>query len=170
MSVFADATVICTHRDPVAVAKSMSTMLTYTARMSRNPATIRDVGLYWIDRMQRMFRAMADERELVPSEQSIDVKFHEFMADDIATVQTIYELADHPWSAQTEAAMANYMALHPRGVHGSVSYHVEKTSVSTSANLLPICSSTLIASACRPRVEPQSAQRVALVDEGLQRG
>ena len=126
MSVFADATVICTHRDPVAVAKSMSTMLTYTARMSRIPATIRDVGLYWIDRMQRMFRAMADERELVPSEQSIDVKFHEFMADDIATVQTIYELADHPWSAQTEAAMANYMALHPRGVHGSVSYHVEE--------------------------------------------
>ena len=126
MSVFGDATVICTHRDPVAVAKSMSTMLAYTARMSRNPKKIRDVGLYWIDRMQRMFWAMARERELVPEAQSIDVKFHEFMADDIATVKTVYELADHRWSAETETAMADYMALHPRGVHGSVSYHIEE--------------------------------------------
>ncbi|MDE0605807.1 MAG: sulfotransferase [Acidimicrobiaceae bacterium] len=124
MSVFDDATVVCTHRDPVAVAKSMSTMLTYTARMSRNPATVRDVGLYWIDRMQRMFRAMADERELAPAAQSIDVEFHEFMADDIATVKTIYELADQQWTAQTESAMNEYMSLHPRGVHGSVSYHI----------------------------------------------
>lgn len=124
MSVFGDATVICTHRDPVAVAESMSTMLTYTSRMSRNPAALRDVGLYWIDRMKRMFRAMADERELVAAEQSIDVRFHEFMADDIATVRTIYELADHPWSTATEQAMADYMSLHPRGVHGSVSYHI----------------------------------------------
>lgn len=124
MAVFPDATVICTHRDPVAVAKSMSTMLTYTARMSRNPATLRDVGLYWIDRMARMFRAMADQRDLVPAQQSIDVKFHEFMADDIATVKTIYELADQPWSKQTEQGMVDYMASHPRGVHGRVSYHI----------------------------------------------
>ena len=126
MSVFPDATVVCTHRDPVAVAESMSTMLAYTARMSRNPETVRDVGLYWIDRMQRMFRAMADERELVPAGQSIDVRFHEFMADDLAVVRDVYELAGHPWSPQAESAVSGYLALHPRGVHGSVTYHIEE--------------------------------------------
>lgn len=126
ITVFPDATVVCTHRDPVAVAKSMSTMLTYTARMSRDPEKLVDVGLYWIDRMARMFRAMADQRELVPAEQSIDVKFHEFMADDIATVRRIYELADHPWDDSTEAGMHAYMDEHPRGVHGSVTYHIEE--------------------------------------------
>lgn len=124
MTVFPDATVICTHRDPLAVAKSMSTMLTYAARMSRNPATLRDVGLYWIDRMARMFQAMADQREFVPAEQSIDVQFHEFMADDIATVKIIYELADQAWSTEIEEGMRDYMAAHPRGVHGRVSYHI----------------------------------------------
>ena len=126
MTVFPDATVICTHRDPVAVAKSMSTMLTYTARMSRDPAKLVDVGLYWIDRMARMFRTMADQRELVPAGQSMDVRFHEFMADDIATVRRIYDLADHPWTDATEAAMRAYMVEHPRGVHGSVTYHLEE--------------------------------------------
>ena len=115
MAVFPDATVVCTHRDPVAVAKSMSTMLAYTARMSRDPARLKDVGLYWIDRMTRMFRAMADQRHLVPDDQSIDVGFHELMADDVATVERIYELADHPYSEATEAVMRDYTAAHPRG-------------------------------------------------------
>ena len=126
MSVFPDATVVCTHRDPVAVAKSMSTMLTYTSRMSRDPEKLADVGRYWIDRMGRMFRGMADQRSLVPADQSIDVRFREFMADDIATVKRIYALADHPWDDSTAAGMHAYMAAHPRGVHGSVTYHIEE--------------------------------------------
>lgn len=126
ITVFPDATVICTHRDPVAVAKSMSTMLAYTSRMSRNPERIGDVGRYWIERMGMMFDAMVADRHLVPDSQSIDVKFHEFMADDVATVRRIYALADHPFDASTEAAMASYMEGHPRGVHGSVSYHIEE--------------------------------------------
>ncbi|MEQ8842612.1 MAG: sulfotransferase [Acidimicrobiales bacterium] len=126
ITVFPDATVVCTHRDPVAVAKSMSTMLAYTSRMSRDPTKLVDVGRYWIDRMGTMFQGMADQRELVPADQSIDVKFHEFMADDIATVRRIYELADHRWDDTTEAGMHDYMADHPRGVHGSVTYHIEE--------------------------------------------
>ncbi|GJM39574.1 MAG: putative sulfotransferase [Acidimicrobiales bacterium] len=126
ITVFPDATVVCTHRDPVAVAKSMSTMLTYTSRMSRDPAKLVDVGRYWIDRMAIMFRSMADDRHLVPADQSTDVLFHEFMADDIATVEGIYALADHPFDASTRGAMDAYMADHPRGVHGSVTYHIEE--------------------------------------------
>jgi hypothetical protein len=125
MAVFPDATVVCTHRDPVAVAKSMSTMLTYTSRMSRDPEKLVDVGLYWIDRMGRMLHGMADQRGLVPSNQSFDVKFLEFMAVDIGMVRRIYELAGHHWDESTEAGMRAYMVDHPRGVHGSVTYHVE---------------------------------------------
>ena len=126
ITVFPDATVVCTHRDPVAVAKSMATMLTYTSRMSRDPAKLADVGRYWIDRMGRMLHGMADQRHLLPAAQSIDVKFDEFMADDIAMVRRIYELADHPCDDGTGAGMHAYMAEHPRGLHGSVSYHIEE--------------------------------------------
>jgi len=126
IDVFPDATVVCTHRDPVAVAKSMATMLTYTSRMSRDPAKLADVGRYWIDRMGRMLQGMADQRSLLPADQSVDVKFHEFMADDIAMVRRIYALAEHPWDAATEAGMHAYMDDHPRGVHGSVTYHMEE--------------------------------------------
>jgi hypothetical protein len=126
ITVFPDATVVCTHRDPVAVAKSMATMLTYTSRMSRDPTKLADVGRYWIDRMGRMLHGMADQRDVLPADRSIDVKFHEFMADDIAMVRRIYDLAEHPWGDATEAGMHAYMDDHPRGVHGSVTYHMEE--------------------------------------------
>ncbi|MDG2026504.1 MAG: sulfotransferase [Acidimicrobiales bacterium] len=126
ITVFPDATVVCTHRDPVAVAKSMSTMLTYTSRMSRDPEKLVDVGRYWIDRMGRMFRGMADDRDVVSADQSIDVLFHEFMTDDVAMVRRIYDLADHRFDDTARAAMQAYMDSHPRGVHGSVTYHIEE--------------------------------------------
>ncbi|MEZ5168510.1 MAG: hypothetical protein R2695_19285, partial [Acidimicrobiales bacterium] len=41
-------------------------------------------------------------------------------------VRTIYELADQRYDDSTEAAMRAYMDAHPRGVHGSVTYHIEE--------------------------------------------
>ena len=42
MKVFPDATVVITHRDPVATVASMTTMVSYAARMSREPVRPRD--------------------------------------------------------------------------------------------------------------------------------
>ena len=44
------------------------------------------------------------------------------MADDVATVERIYRLADQPFDSGVKAAMDDYMADHPRGRHGRVIY------------------------------------------------
>lgn len=62
------------------------------------------------------------DRVLLPPDRSLDVRFHEFMADDLATVRRIYEAADQPFGADVEAAMARFVAEHPRGRHGGVRY------------------------------------------------
>jgi hypothetical protein len=58
----------------------------------------------------------------LPASQSADIRFDEFMADDISMVRCIYELADQPFTAETDAAMGAFMAEHPRGRHGRVAY------------------------------------------------
>jgi hypothetical protein len=50
------------------------------------------------------------------------VRFGEFMADDVAMVRRIYELAGQPFTTETEAAMTAFMDEHPRGRHGRVGY------------------------------------------------
>ena len=119
---FPDATFVVTHRDPVAVTTSVVTMLTYVARLSLEPVDPTRIGGYWADRIQRMLRSCVDDRDALPADQTIDVRFDEFMTDDVATVQRIYDLAGQPFTDDVKAAMDGFMADHPRGRHGGVIY------------------------------------------------
>ncbi|MEL7208280.1 MAG: sulfotransferase, partial [Actinomycetota bacterium] len=122
MTAFPDATVVVTHRDPVAVTASMATMVAYTARSNIGSPDPVAIGSYWSARVEDLLRACVRDRELLPGSQSTDVRFLEFMADDIATVERIYDLADQPFTAETSQAMTAYMDAHPRGRHGRVVY------------------------------------------------
>ena len=53
---------------------------------------------------------------------SVDVTFDRFMADDMAVVEQIYELAEEPMSDTGRRAMEEFMHAHPRGRHGTVRY------------------------------------------------
>jgi hypothetical protein len=125
MSTFPDATFVVTHRDPASVAVSMATMIAYTSRMATEQVDPLAIGRYWSARTEDLFRACTADRELLPAEQSIDVLFHEFMADDIAMVENIYSIADQPFTDTSRAAMEAFMAKHPRGRHGTVIYQPE---------------------------------------------
>ena len=123
MNVFGDATVVFTHRDPVSITASFATMICYSARMSAtHPVDAPAIGRWWAKLIEDMLRSCTDDRGLVPPEQSLDVLFHEFMADDVAMVERIYKLADQPFTPDVRAAMDAYMADHPRGRHGRVIY------------------------------------------------
>ena len=119
---FPDATFVVTHRDPVSVTTSVATMITYTSRLSQAQVDPVRIGGYWSDRTERMLRGCVDGRDLLPADQSIDVRFDEFMADDIAMVERIYALAGQPFTAESRAAMDAFMADHPRGKFGGVRY------------------------------------------------
>jgi hypothetical protein len=119
---FPDATFVVTHRDPVSVTASMTMMLAYSARMARDNVDLPALGRYWSDRLERMLRACVDQRDVLPPEQAIDVRFDDFMADDVAMVERIYELAGQPMTERSRQAMTDFMAEHPRGRHGAVNY------------------------------------------------
>ena len=119
---FPDGTFIVTHRDPVAVTVSTATMISYSARMNQERPDAVATGQYWAARIEDKLRACVRDREALPAAQSIDVRFHEFMADDLAMVGRIYELADQPMTNEARAAMEAFMTEHPRGRHGGVIY------------------------------------------------
>ncbi len=119
---FPDATFVVTHRDPVAVTTSVNTMISYTARLSHERVDPHYIGGYWADRIERMLRACVDDRDALPADQSIDVPFDEFMADDVAMVERIYDLADQPMTDRARGAMQAFMDDHPRGKFGGIIY------------------------------------------------
>ncbi|UXA17990.1 sulfotransferase [Mycobacterium sp. SMC-4] len=120
---FPDATFVVTHRDPVEVTRSMVTMIAYASRMaSRHPDPVA-LGRYWLSRVEDLFAGCLRDRDVLPAEQSLDVRFEDFMADEEGTIAQIYALAGQPFGPRAHEAMARFRREHPRGRHGGVAYH-----------------------------------------------
>ncbi len=119
---FPRAAFAITHRDPVAVIQSAITMLAYGDRMRRHEIDPGPLADYWIDRVETLLRACVRDRELLPADRSIDVLFHEFMADDIATVERFYGCAGVEMTTSARRQLDAYMAANPRGKHGRLVY------------------------------------------------
>jgi hypothetical protein len=112
--------VVCTHRDPVPVVLSMLAMLTYSARMHRSPVPVHEIAASWADRLQRMLDALVHDRDVIPPGRSIDVRFDDFMADELGVAERVYDLAGEPLTDAASAAMADYLLHHQRGRLGRI--------------------------------------------------
>lgn len=122
MTTFPDASIVVTHRDPVAVVQSTITMVTYGARTAYktpNPEWYRD---YWIERIGMLLDASMRDRHLLPADRTTDVYFHEYMADEAGTLQRIYDMAGIDFTEAAKAEVAAYQDAHPRGKEGRVVY------------------------------------------------
>jgi hypothetical protein len=119
---FPDATFVVTHRDPVAVTASISTLVAYGARVSHARVDPAAIGRYWAARLETMLGRCVADRDVLPAGQSVDVRFDEFMADDVGMVERIYRIAGQPFTPTVRAAMQEFMDAHPRGRHGGVRY------------------------------------------------
>jgi hypothetical protein len=125
LEVFPDAKIVQTHRDPVPVTASLCTMIAYIARMHTERVDLLAVGRDWSTMVEDLLRAAMRGRSLVPTDQVCDVRFHEFMADEVGMVKRIYEFAEQPMTADVERAVTAFMRANPRGKLGRIEYHLE---------------------------------------------
>ena len=122
LATFPDATFAITHRDPVSVIQSAITMVAYGDRVRRAAIEPEALAAYWVDRVDHLLRACVRDRDLLPPERTVDVLFHEFMADDVAMVERIYGCNDRPMTPDARGKLDAFMAANPRGKHGRVEY------------------------------------------------
>jgi hypothetical protein len=122
---FPDATIVITHRDPVSVIASASTMTAYGDRMRRKPVDPARTGRYWVDRIETMLRSCGRDRDGLSHGRVLDVRFDEFMADDVAVVEQVYETAGIELTDTARADVTGYIEDNPRGKHGRLTYDLE---------------------------------------------
>jgi hypothetical protein len=124
-AVFPGVVVVFTHRDPMPVVLSMLAMLTYSARMHCYPVPVQEIAASWIDRLELMLNALVRDRDLLPPERSIDVRFDDFMADETGVASRIFDLAGEPVSDEVRVAIEGYLAGHQRGRLGRIATSAE---------------------------------------------
>lgn len=123
---FPDATIVITHRDPVASIQSAITMALYAARVLRKSIEPAEFADYWIDRYRRLLQRCVRDRDSLPDNQVIDVYFDQLMGDTDSVLRDIYRTADLPLTSATLAELHAFLADNPRGKYGKVVYDLRR--------------------------------------------
>ncbi len=130
--VFPDAYLVQTHRDPVRITVSVCTMMAYARRMNSRGVDPMAVGGYWIERTEDLLRASVEQRHLIPEGQALDVRFHQYMADQMGTLKRVYEFIGQPFTEEAQKAIEAFIDNNPKGKHGTVRYDPEPVGVDWS--------------------------------------
>jgi hypothetical protein len=125
LAVFPDACVVQTHRDPLRITASLCTMIAYGRRMQAAAVDPAETGRYWSARVEDLLRGSIEGRSRVPEVRVFDVRFPEFMQDDVAMAERVFAFAGQPLGEEVAARLRRFVAANPRGKHGGIAYRLE---------------------------------------------
>jgi hypothetical protein len=81
---------------------------------------VEQIANSWIDRLDQMLTALVRDRDTIGPDRSIDIRFDDFMADELGVAKRVYALADEPFTDEARTAIAGYLSGHQRGRLGNV--------------------------------------------------
>jgi hypothetical protein len=130
VSIYPDARIVWTHRDPLRVMGSVASILFATAWV-RSDAVDGDRVLSWFDgaTCAGLLDAATKLRDsgIVPEAQCVDLLYGDLVRDPLAAIRGVYEHFGIALSREAEARIRAYMAAKPKDKHGAHAYSFEST-------------------------------------------
>lgn len=120
LSVFPDAKIINTHRDPLSTIPSYASMMEMFYGMHSDAADPTLIGPYWAKRWGQILSRYLDARREFPDDRFIDVQFRDVIGDKLEQVRMIFERMGRPLDAGGVAAIEASIAADP---HASTAKH-----------------------------------------------
>jgi hypothetical protein len=128
-AVYPDARVVITHRDPLAVLGSitslMATLLWQRSDTVRYEEIVRVNAIWTARALDRVTQMRADGT--IPDDRIVDVRYLDLVADPVGTLRATYEQLGRPFPAAVQAAVVAHLAARPRGRHGAHEYSFADT-------------------------------------------
>ncbi len=132
---YPDALLVQTHRDPLKIIASVSSLMSLLRRLAMDDPTMRECaeefGEYILLGLDRSVDARADGT--VAADRVVDVQFSDFMADQIGTIRTIYDRFGMALDPAAEERMRRFLAEHPQDKHGLHTYTFADTGLDPAA-------------------------------------
>jgi hypothetical protein len=124
LAVYPDARIVHTHRDPLKVIASLTSLISMLRSMATDHIDALAIANDWTARLARgLEKAMAVRaRGLVKDEQVFDMPYSEFVGDEIGMIRRIYQHFGLALSADAEARMRRCLADNPQDKHGRHRY------------------------------------------------
>jgi len=122
--VFPDAKVIQTHRDPLKVVASFSSMMVHAGAMLAKKVDPKKVGRRIADQMVNSVERAIAAREHTPPGAILDVHYRNLIEDPLAEMRKIHAFADLEWNADSEGRVDRWLRENPQHKHGTHRYEL----------------------------------------------
>jgi hypothetical protein len=112
---YPDACLVQTHRDPIAILSSLTSLECVLRKMCSDDIRPSVVAREWTGWLERAYARSVDLREsgrIAPA-QVVDLYFDRFMRDPVANVRDIYAHFDLELRPEVEQAMRDYVSRNP---------------------------------------------------------
>jgi hypothetical protein len=126
---YPDALLVQTHRDPLKVLSSLTSLATTLRKMASDAIDPNEIAREWSH-----WNAVAYELSVrarvegwIDPARVLDLHFTDFMKDPFETLERLYAFAGLPWTPEAEAAMRAYWDSHPADEHGKHGHRFSDT-------------------------------------------
>lgn len=125
---YPDARIVFTHRDPVKSLTSYASLTALVRSMGSDEVDRLEVAEDWNPRLKRALEHAIAVRSARAYPQAVfyDMKFSEFIRDQFAVVEKIYDAFNLPMTGEAAAKMKWFIADNPQGKHGIHRYSPEE--------------------------------------------
>ncbi|MGC9498623.1 sulfotransferase family protein [Streptomyces sp. WG7] len=113
-TVFPDATIVWTHRDPVTVVASFCSLVEHGMAVSTRPVDPRGIGATWLELLSRSAARGVAARAALPRETLVDVPYSWLGTDPAAGAPKLYAAVGARWTGAEAARLAG-VAARPKG-------------------------------------------------------
>lgn len=124
--VYPDACIIMTHRTPSKVVPSASSLIASVRSLYSDHEDLERTGeeqaTLWSNYFNRFLEARKD---LDKEAQILDLRFEDFVSDQVGTIQQIYKHFDWDLSDTAIEKMKHFLAQNPKDKHGAHEYSLE---------------------------------------------
>lgn len=129
---YPDALLVQTHRDPLRIVASVSSLQTTLRRLASDDPDLVEIAQEWADYILEGLDRSVTAREdgTVRSDRIVDVHFAELLADPFAVVRRIYDRFGIELTAEAEARMRAFHAALPHEAPGAHHYTFADTGLS----------------------------------------
>ncbi|MEZ0089297.1 sulfotransferase [Streptacidiphilus sp. EB129] len=115
-TVFPDATIVWTHRDPVAVVASFCSLVEHGMAITVHPVDLHGIGATWLELLSRSTARGLAARAAIPGEALVDVPYSWLGSDPASGAPKLYASIGARWT-DADAARLPGVTARPRGTH-----------------------------------------------------